>query len=198
MNAMSQVQTNVAQVQTPALSRSSSIGKDAALVVSASIFVALCAKISIPLLATPVPLTVQNFAVVLVGLLLGPRRGAAAMSLYLAEGAMGLPVFNPIGVGGIAQIIGPTGGYLMAYPAVAFLAGWIFSRRSQTFAAAVQAGVIAELLLFTSGVSWLMLLTGTSLFKAAAFGLYPFVPAEVLKVTAAAAIAATWDRSRVK
>src|ERR1700757_2018823 len=78
---------------------------------------ALCARITIPLLPlTPVPLTVQNLGVLLVGLLLGSRRGFAALALYLAEGAMGLPVFNPTGPGGVAQMLGPTGGYLMAYP----------------------------------------------------------------------------------
>src|SRR5215475_15816699 len=109
--------------------------RQAALVVGATIFVAICARITIPLMPlTPVPLTVQNFAVVLVGLLLGSRRGFAALALYLAEGAAGLPVFNPFGPGGIAQILGPTGGYLMAYPFVAFAAGFIFERGKKTFA----------------------------------------------------------------
>src|SRR5258706_14531500 len=81
-----------------------------ALVASASLFVALCARITVPLPFTPIPLTLQNFAVLLVGLTLGPRRGFAALALYLAEGAAGMPVFNPLGLGGIAQLLGPTGG----------------------------------------------------------------------------------------
>src|ERR1700729_4606730 len=97
--------------------------RQVALVVGASLFVGLCAHISIPLPFTPVPLTVQNFGVLLVGLLLGSRRGFAALILYLAEGAMGLPVFSPGGVGGIAQLLGVTGGYLLVYPFVAVLSG---------------------------------------------------------------------------
>src|SRR6516225_9157855 len=84
--------------------------RPAAIVVSASLFVALCARVTVPLPFTPVPLTLQNFGVLVVGLLLGSRRGFAALALYLAEGASGLPVFNPAGPGGIAQLFGPTGG----------------------------------------------------------------------------------------
>src|SRR5262250_1242431 len=87
--------------------------KQAALVAGASLFVALCARVTVPLPFTPVPLTLQNCGVLIVGLLLGSRRGFAALALYLAEGAAGLPVFNPHGMGGIAQLLGPTGGFLM-------------------------------------------------------------------------------------
>src|SRR5437868_10895050 len=96
-----------------------------AVVAGASLFVALCARLTLPLPFTPVPLTLQNFGVLLVGLMLGSRRGFAVLALYLAEGAAGLPVFNPTGPGGIAQLLGPTGGFLMVYPLVAGLAGWI-------------------------------------------------------------------------
>ena len=79
--------------------------RQVALVVGASLFVAVCAHVTIPLLPlTPVPLTAQNMAVLLVGLLLGSRRGFAALALYLMEGAVGLPVFNPTGLGGVAQL----------------------------------------------------------------------------------------------
>src|ERR1022692_680524 len=103
-----------------------------AIVVSASLFVALCAHIAIPLPGTPVPLTVQNFGVLLVGLLLGSRRGFVALALYLAEGAMGMPVFSPMGPGGIAQLLGPTGGFLLAYPLVAWLAGYVMEHGRKT------------------------------------------------------------------
>src|SRR4030081_633119 len=99
-----------------------------ALVVGASLFVALCAQVTLPLPFTPVPLTLQNFGVLLVGLTLGSRRGFAALVLYLAEGAVGMPVFNPAGPGGVAQLLGPTGGFLLAYPFVAGLAGWVMER----------------------------------------------------------------------
>src|SRR2546425_11213636 len=99
-----------------------------AVVAGASLFVALCARLTLPLPFTPVPLTLQNFAVLLVGMTLGSKRGFAALALYLAEGLAGLPVFNPTGPGGLAQLLGPTGGFLMVYPLVAALAGWIMER----------------------------------------------------------------------
>jgi biotin transport system substrate-specific component len=167
-----------------------------AVIVGATVFVALCAHITIPLMPlTPVPLTVQNLGVLLVGLLLGSRRGFAALALYLAEGAIGLPVFNPHGVGGILQMFGPTGGFLVVYPFVAFIAGFIFERGAKTFARAALAGLMAEILLFAGGLTWLYALTH-SLAKAAYFGFYFFIAAEIIKVMFAAVIASRWNNRR--
>ena len=157
-------------------------------------FVALCARVTIPLPFTPVPLTVQDFAVLLVGLMLGTKRGFAALALYLAEGATGLPVFSPTGPGGIAQILGPTGGYLMVYPLVAGLAGFIFESGARTFARAAIGAFLATILLFAGGLTWLYFLTH-SLAKAAHLGLYWFIAGSVIKVMFAAAIAVRWHRS---
>lgn len=169
--------------------------RQVALVVGASLFVALCARITIPLMPlTPVPLTVQNMGVLLVGLLLGSRRGLAAMVLYLMEGTFGLPVFNPTGPGGVAQLFGATGGFLLVYPFVAFLAGFVFERGRKSFGRAALAGFLAEILLFVGGLSWLFVVTH-SLAKAAYLGLYWFIAAEVIKVMLAAAIATRWHRS---
>jgi biotin transport system substrate-specific component len=165
-----------------------------ALVVGASLFVALCARVTLPLPFTPVPLTLQNFGVLLVGLTLGSRRGFAALALYLVEGAVGMSVFNASGLGGVAQLLGPTGGYLLAYPFVAALAGWIMERGRKTFARAAVAGLLAEVVLFASGISWLAVLTH-SFAQAVRFGLYWFVFAEVIKVMSAAGIAAGWYRT---
>jgi biotin transport system substrate-specific component len=167
-----------------------------AIVVGASLFVALCARVTIPLMPlTPVPLTVQNFGVLLVGLLLGSRRGFAALTLYLIEGMAGLPVFNPTGPGGIAQLFGVTGGFLLVYPLVAFVAGYIYERGNRNFGYAVIASFTAEILLFAGGVAWLYVFTH-SLAKAAYLGVYWFVAAEVMKVMLAAAIATRWRRKR--
>jgi biotin transport system substrate-specific component len=169
--------------------------KQAAIVVAASLFVALCARVSVPLPFTPVPLTLQNFGVLAVGLLLGSRRGFAALALYLIEGACGLPVFSPsVVLGfGIARILGPTGGFLLAYPLVAFVAGWIYEqsskRSSRRFGWAAISAVAAELVLFASGLGWLAVLTH-SVSLAVKFGLYWFVFAEVIKVLMAAGVAA--------
>ena len=170
-----------------------------ALIVGGSLFVALCAqKGSISLMPlTPVPLTLQNFAVLLVGLLLGSRRGFAAMMLYLVAGLTGFPVFSPGGPGGIAQLFGGvTGGFLLAYPFMAFVAGYVFERASKTLLRAVMAGVFAEALLFASGLAWLYTFTH-SLSKAAYFGLYWFIAAEVIKIMIAAGIASRWHRKFV-
>ena len=172
------------------------VARQVALVVGASLFVALCARVAIPLPGTPVPLTVQNFGVLLVGLLLGSRRGFAALLLYLAEGAVGLPVFSvsTLGLTGIAQILGPTGGYLMAYPLAAAAAGYVFERGRKTFARAAIASLLGDILLFAGGLAWLYALTH-SLARAAYLGLYWFVAAEVIKVMFAAAIAVRWRRN---
>jgi biotin transport system substrate-specific component len=164
-----------------------------AIVVGASLFVALCARVTVPLPFTPVPLTLQNFGVLLVGLLLGARRGFAALALYLAEGMIGLPVFSPAGPGGLTQLIGPTGGFLLAYPFVAGIAGLILESGRRTFARAAFAGLVAEIALFLAGISWLTILTH-SLSLAVRFGLYWFVFAEIIKIMMAAGLAQSWNR----
>src|SRR5207302_8075275 len=90
--------------------------------------VAAASQIAIPLPWTPVPVTLQPMLVILAGMMLGPVAGAASMLLYLAAGAAGLPVFTPIGAPGIARFVGPTGGYLIAYPAAAWVAGTLAFR----------------------------------------------------------------------
>src|SRR4051812_35084648 len=184
--------TSVTQV-VASKSKSLDFARQIAIVVAASLFVAVCARFSLPIPGTPVPLSLQNFAVLLVGLSLGSRRGFIALGLYVAEGAAGLPVLSPVGAPGILRFAGPTAGYLIAYPFVAALAGYIFERGKQTFARAISAALLGELLLFACGVSWLYVLTH-SLARAIAFGLYWFIFAEVMKVMFAAGIASTWRR----
>ena len=169
--------------------------RQVALVVGGSLIVALCARITIPLPGTPVPLTVQNFGVLLVGLLLGSRRGFAALMLYLAEGAIGLPVFSPTGAGGIAQLFhGATAGFLLTYPLVAWIAGYVVEHGRRNFTRAAIGGLLGELVLFTGGLAWLAVLTH-SIAQAFRWGLYWFLFAEIIKVMMAAGIAARWQRS---
>ncbi len=200
---MSQADSQILGQQNPAVTREQDrareYAKQAAIVIAASLFVALCARVSVPLPFTPVPLTLQNFGVLAVGLLLGSRRGFAALALYLLEGAVGLPVFSPslvLGVG-IARLLGPTGGFLIAYPLVAFVAGYIYEqayeRTSRRFVWAAVSAVAAELVLFASGLGWLAVLTH-SVSSALKFGLYWFVFAEVIKVLMAAGVAARWQQ----
>jgi len=191
---MSRAATQVLGHQTRPLDSGKEWAKQGAIVVAASLFVALCARVTVPLPFTPVPLTLQNFGVLAVGLLLGSRRGCAALSLYLVEGVCGLPVFSPGILGsGITHILGPTGGFLMAYPFVAFVAGWIFEHTARRFGWAALSALAAELVLFAGGLSWLAVLTH-SVTLALKYGLYWFVFAEVIKVLMAAAVAARWHQ----
>jgi biotin transport system substrate-specific component len=172
-----------------------SLVRQAGIVIGASAVIAVCARIVLPLPFTPVPLTLANFGVLLVGLVLGSKRGFAAAMLYLAWGAVGLPVFSPAGIGGIAQLFGPTGGYLLAYPAVAFVAGWLSEQGVTSFGRNLIAGCVAELLLFGAGIAWLAAVT-RSWQSALAFGLLPFLFAEVMKVMVAAAAARRLQSTR--
>lgn len=171
------------------------------LVVAASALVAACAHLSIPLPFTPVPVTLQNFAVILVGMALGPVAGFSALVLYLAEGAMGLPVFTPHGVGGVARLMGPSAGYLFSYPLAAACAGWTvraMQRITTGFRSALASGIVASVPIFLLGAVWLGHLLHLSASKAWMLGVAPFLLGEVVKITAAAGIFSTvqrWQRS---
>jgi biotin transport system substrate-specific component len=160
-----------------------------AIAVTASGFVALCAHASIPLLFTPVPLSLAPFAVLLLGLVLGPRLAFASLSLYLLEGAAGLPVFSPQGPGGILQLLGPTGGYLLSYPFAAALAGFLYYRGRRTMSRGMVAAGAASLMILIAGASWLKLLTHMDVQLILAQAVVPFLPGDLLKVCAAAAAA---------
>ena len=169
--------------------------KDAALVVSASLLMAICAHVAIPLAFSPVPITLQTFGLLLIGFTLGSRRALAAMMLYLVEGAAGLPVFSPAGLGGVAQLLGPTGGFLFAYPLAAYVAGMIsLSPSNSQKTRFLPAAAYAELILFTAGLLWFAALTGTGLAKALSMTVFPFIPGEVLKMAAACSLAVLWQR----
>lgn len=176
-----------------------SLAGKAILIVGATAFVALCAHISVPLPFTPVPLTLQNFAVLLVGMFLGPVAGFTAMALYLLEGAIGLPVFTPYSAGGAAHLLGPNGGFLFSYPLAAAIAGWIV-RTSQPvtskFRVALLAAAVATLPIFLFGAGWFSLYAHHSLSATWALAIAPFLPGEIVKVTAAAGIFSSLQRWR--
>jgi biotin transport system substrate-specific component len=165
-------------VRTP---RSRAIG-----VVIAVLALALASQIAIPLPGTPVPLTLQPFVVVLTGLLIGPIDAAAAMVLYLVAGAAGAPVFAPIGAPGLARLLGPTGGYLLAYPVAAAVAGWLGAGRER-FGARLGAAMAGILVLYAAGLSQLSIITG-NVSTAVVWGVLPFVAADLLKAIVAAAV----------
>jgi biotin transport system substrate-specific component len=169
------------------------------LVVAASVFVAICAHLSIPLPFTPVPLTLQNFAVILVGMMLGPVAGFSAMVLYLAEGAMGLPVFTPHSLGGVAHLLGPNAGYLFSYPLAAATAGWVvraMQRVTSRFRSGLVAATVASAPIFILGAGWLAHLLHLSASATWTMAVAPFLPGEVVKIIAAAGIFSSVQRWR--
>ena len=175
--------------------------RNAGLAVSGSLLVAVAAHVSVPLFFTPVPFTLQTLAVLGLGLLLGPSVAFSAMMLYLLEGASGLPVFSPAGPGGIAQLLGPTGGYLMAYPLAAAAAGWLYrrarhSRLISNFGLAIASAAVGDILILAAGAAWIATLTHLALAQIAALAVVPFLPGDALKVIAAAAIVTSIARVR--
>lgn len=180
--------TTMAQTIWPrrTTSMSAAWGRDAALVVVFSLMTGISAWASIRLPDSPVPVTGQTFAVLLTGALLGPRLGMAAMLLYLAEGASGLPVFHG-GTAGPQVLAGPTGGYLMAYPFAAALVGTLaergWDRRPVTMLLAMLLG---STLIYAGGVGWLEHFMG--LRPALLTGMVPFLPGDALKALLAAGL----------
>ena len=161
---------------------------DSMLVVLFSALVAFSARIALPLPFTEVPVTRQTLGVLFTGAVLGSRRGALALLLYLVEGAVGLPVFAPSVAlpPGIGHLLGPTGGYLLAFPLVAGAVGLLaergWDRRLRT---AVLAMVAGNLLIYLVAVPWLARFTG-SLWLALLKGMCPFIPGDLLKIALAA------------
>lgn len=154
-----------------------------------SLFIAACAQFTVPI--GDVPITGQTFAVLLTGALLGSRLGAAAVAAYLIEGAIGLPFFAG-GGSGIVRFFGPSGGYLVAFPAAAFITGAFaehgWDRRYHTAAAAMAIGSAIVLL---SGWAWYSIITNTSPDLSFKLAVMRFLPGDVIKIALAAAVLPT-------
>ncbi|HEV2836712.1 MAG TPA: biotin transporter BioY [Pyrinomonadaceae bacterium] len=159
------------------------------LVVVFSLFIAAAAQFSIQI--GPIPITGQTFAVLLTGALLGSRLGAAAVIAYLIEGAAGLPFFAG-GASGIVRFLGPTGGYLVAFPAAAFVTG-AFAEHGwdRNYPQAVAAMAIGSVIVFLGGWAWYAVLTNTSPVAAFQIAVLPYLPGDVIKIALAAAVLPT-------
>ena len=152
---------------------------NALLIVAASVVTGLAAQIALPVPWSPVPLTGQTFAVLLSGAVLGARRALLAQALYLAEGAMGLPVFAG-GAAGIATFAGPTGGYLAAFPLAAALTGALAERGwDRRFVTMLAAMLLGSAVIFALGLIQLSRFVPQAQLLAA--GLLPFVPGDLVK-----------------
>jgi biotin transporter BioY len=156
------------------------------LAVAFSLLTALAAQIVIPI--GPVPITAQTFAVLLTGALLGSRLGAMAMIIYLVEGASGLPFFYG-GHGGFSHLLGPTGGYLVAFPAAAFVTG-AFAENGwdKRFPTAVVAMAVGSLVILLAGWAWFAAITQSSLLVAFQISVAKFIPGDIVKILLAAAL----------
>ena len=152
---------------------------------AAAALVALAAQVAVPIPGSPVPLTLQGLAVILVGGLFGSAIGAGALALYLIAGAFGAPVFAPIGPHGLARLFGPTGGYLLAFPVAAVLVGWLAQKGK--FARCLFASALGMAAIYLGGWAQLTILTGHA-GHAFAVGVTPFILQDSLKVILAAAI----------
>jgi biotin transport system substrate-specific component len=178
---VSRPHTTLADVLSPRQQRSWLL--DAVLVVLFSAFVALTAQVEIPL--WPVPLTLQTLGVLFTGAVLGSRRGALALLLYLTEGALGLPVFAG-GASGVGYMLGPTGGYLVGFVVAAGVVGWLAQRGwDRRLVWAAVAMVIGNVIIYACGVAWLAVFLG-DLWGALVKGMLLFVVGDLIKIAVAA------------
>ena len=163
--------------------------RSVSLVVAFSLLTALAAQIVIPI--GPVPITGQTFAVLLTGALLGSRLGAIAMIVYLIEGASGLPFFYG-GSSGIAHLLGPTGGYLVAFPAGAFITG-AFAENGwdKRYFTAVVAMAVGSIVILLAGWAWFSVLTHTPPLAAFKISVAPHIVGDIIKILLAAAVLPT-------
>lgn len=171
------------------------LGRRAAEVVFGTLFIAICAHIAVPLWFTPVPITLQTFAVLVIALLLSPAASVAVMFAYLLEGMAGLPVLSPVGAPGFLHLFGPGGGYLMAYPLAAALVGTL-RRRVSSYAALLLATGLGSAIILLSGAAWLEILTFQKPTTVLALAVLPFIAGDTLKTIAAAGIAFGFRRFR--
>lgn len=173
--------------------------KRACRVLAVTVFVlltALSAFVRIPLVFTPVPLTLQTFFVLLSGSLLGRRLGFFTQGLYMLLGLTGFQVFTGAGAGSL-YLFGPTGGYLAGFVLASFLAGGLFTREKQGWLIVFSGLLLADLALLLCGTLWLKVSLSCPLSRAFLLGFLPFIPGDILKVIFAAAIHRKL-RSRIK
>ncbi len=158
---------------------------DIALIIGGSLVISLSAQVAVLLPFSPVPVTLQTFAVLMIGALLGPRRAGLSVLTYIMEGAAGLPVFA-LGRGGLAVLSGPTGGYLVGFIAAAYITGLLaergWNRRTGT---TVLAMVLANAAIYPFALLWLCCLIGINR-TVLTMGLYPFIVGDLLKIALAA------------
>lgn len=178
---------NAATLRLAAIPRTGLL-TDALLIVGGALFLALCAQISFQLPFTPVPITLQTFGVLLLGASYGAWRGAATTTLYLLMGVVGLPVFADQSHG-LDVVLGATGGYLIGFVVASAFVGWLAQRQwDRRFSSATAAILTGTVIIYAIGLPWLMIDQNLSWATTLEFGLYPFVPGDLLKLYLVAAL----------
>lgn len=166
---------------------------DVPVLLAGSLLLVLSAKFQVPFF--PVPMSMQTFVAIGLGLALGPVRGALAVALYLAQGTAGFPVFagTPERGLGLAYMMGPTGGFLIGFVLAALVAGWLARRGfDRNPATAMAAAFLAGAVIYVPGLLWLGAVIGWDK-PVLALGLYPFIPGDIAKaMLAAIAFPAAW------
>ena len=161
--------------------------RDLILIVSGSLLMALLAQVEIPLPFTPVPITGQTFGVLLLGALLGAKRGAVCLALYLVEGGLGLPFFAG-GASGFGILTGATAGYLAGFVMAAYVIGLLAERGlERSVRTSLLPFLVGTIIIYFCGVAWLSIVLG-SLSKAVAAGLLPFLIGDAVKLVAASVV----------
>lgn len=176
-------QTTIAQTLWPVSGTQQQIARAVALVLLGSLLMTLSARVQVPF--WPVPMTMQTFAALVIGAAYGSRLAGISIATYLAQGALGLPVFA--GGAGLAYLAGPTGGYLIGFLAAAIVVGWFAERGyDRRVATAALMFLVGDAVIFALGLAWLSTLIGID--KAIGAGLVPFLPGEALKIALAIAL----------
>lgn len=185
-------------VAAPSLLPNSRAMRAVVAVVAGSALLAASAHVSVPFFFTPVPFTLQPMAVLLIGLMFEPALAFATLAAYLLEGAAGLPVFTPQGSIGILHLLGPDGGFLLAYPFAAYLVSKLRRSLPQTFTFAAISAAAGSVVYFISGASWFAVLFHQPMSTALDLAVWPFLAGDALKVVLAAAIVTGYARFRAR
>lgn len=184
--------TSIATPITLSTSTSNSYLRTAAQIVGGALLLGVCAQIRIPLFFSPIPLSMQTLAVLLMGAFLGSRKGATSVALYMLWGILGAPVFAG-GAASLAHLAGPSGGYIAGFAVQAYLAGWLFERRNSMSAQTLLAGLMAACAVQLGiGTLWLAQFVGWD--HVFSMGFAPFIPGDILKSMIAAAAITHYER----
>ncbi|WP_127107923.1 biotin transporter BioY [Pararhodobacter zhoushanensis] len=176
----------------PTASKEARFWRDALIVVSGTVLLALSARVQVPM--WPVPMSMQSLAVLMLAMTLGARLSVATVAAYVVQGAVGMPVFAS--GAGLAYLVGPTGGYIIGFVALAAVTGWLSDRGwTRSFLPALTAALVGSAVLYACGATWLAASIGFD--RAVELGVLPFLPGDLVKAALSAlAVSAAWAARR--